>query len=859
MLGKSTGTVWLDDVKLQSGRRLEVWRRDFSGGISLVNPTEKSATVDLGGTFRKITGTQAPSVNDGSLVTAVTLAPHDGIVLLLTSAPPADTTKPSVFITAPLSGAAVSGSVALAAAASDNVGVSRVEFRVDGTLVLSDTAAPYAATWNAAAAAPGSHTITATVYDAAGNTSVATVSVTRPDTTAPGAPTGVSAVALSTTSIGVSWTASSDASGINEYRVYSGGALRATVTGTSATVTGLVPSTSYSFSVVAVDNAGNVSGNSATASATTPSLPDTTAPAAPTGVVAATLGTDSIRVSWSASSDASGIKEYRVSMNGALQVTVTGTSATVTGLAAGTSYSFSVVAVDNAGNVSGNSATASATTDPVPVDTTPPTVPTGVTATATGPTSIAVSWDSSYDLSGIKHYLVYMNGALRATVTGTSTTVTGLLPQTPYSFSVVAVDNASLANVSGYSSSVSVTTPATPVDTVAPVISVSGVANGSTYSAPVTIMFSASDAGSGLAIGQPSATLDGAQFTNGSSVSTNGLHTLVVTAVDRSGNTARHTRTFTIAEVASRVVTKVLIRGTSRIHTAVAASTAAFETSEYVVIATGYDWPDALGGSALAGALDAPILLTYQNSLPGEVAAEIARLGAKRAIVLGGPAAVSLAVEDKLKKLLGAGNVERTAGADRYETANKVAARTIALLGPAYDGTAFVATGANFPDALGASPLAVAKGWPIYLANPRWRDDAGLVAAMKAAGVTRTLVLGSANAVSSTVESRLWKLGSVTRLAGANRYDTAISVARYGVANAGLAWDKLAMATGQDFADALAGAVLQGKSDSIMLLTPTASMNSEAAAAIKINKATIREVRFLGATTGLSDSWTATD
>ncbi len=75
-----------------------------------------------------------------------------------------------------------------------------------------------------------------------------------------------------------------------------------------------------------------------------------------------------------------------------------------------------------------------------------------------------------------------------------------------------------------------------------------------------------------------------------------------------------------------RIVTKVNIRGKSRIHTAVAASSMAFETSEYVVVATGYDWPDALGGSALAGALDAPILLTYQKSLPGEVAAEIARL-----------------------------------------------------------------------------------------------------------------------------------------------------------------------------------------------------------------------------------------
>ena len=141
--------------------------------------------------------------------------------------------------------------------------------------------------------------------------------------------------------------------------MYSGGALKATVTGTSATVTGLVPSTSYSFSVVAVDNAGNVSANSATASATTLSLPDTTAPSTPTGVGATAQSTTSIGVSWTASTDASGIKEYRVYSGGALKATVTGTSATVTGLVPSTSYSFSVVAVDNAGNVSANSATAS--------------------------------------------------------------------------------------------------------------------------------------------------------------------------------------------------------------------------------------------------------------------------------------------------------------------------------------------------------------------------------------------------------------------------------------------------------------------------------------------------------------------
>ena len=59
-----------------------VWRRDYDGGIALVNPDTVAHTVTLGGTFRKINGTQARAVNNGSLVTAVTLQPRDGIVLL---------------------------------------------------------------------------------------------------------------------------------------------------------------------------------------------------------------------------------------------------------------------------------------------------------------------------------------------------------------------------------------------------------------------------------------------------------------------------------------------------------------------------------------------------------------------------------------------------------------------------------------------------------------------------------------------------------------------------------------------------------------------------------------------------------
>jgi carbon monoxide dehydrogenase subunit G len=95
------------------------------------------------------------------------------------SAPPADTTPPTVSISAPANGATVSGTVTISASASDNVGVTRVEFFVDGVLVGSDATAPYSVAWDTTQYADGSHTLTARAFDAAGNQATsAAVSVT---------------------------------------------------------------------------------------------------------------------------------------------------------------------------------------------------------------------------------------------------------------------------------------------------------------------------------------------------------------------------------------------------------------------------------------------------------------------------------------------------------------------------------------------------------------------------------------------------------------------------------------------------------------------------------------------------------
>jgi hypothetical protein len=104
-----------------------------------------------------------------------------------TVTPPADTTNPTVSITAPANAATVSGSaVSITATASDNVGVSKVEFRHGTTLLGEDTTAPYSHSWDSTAVANGSYSLTARAYDAAGNTATSsTVTVTVNNTNPP--------------------------------------------------------------------------------------------------------------------------------------------------------------------------------------------------------------------------------------------------------------------------------------------------------------------------------------------------------------------------------------------------------------------------------------------------------------------------------------------------------------------------------------------------------------------------------------------------------------------------------------------------------------------------------------------------
>jgi glycosidase/chitodextrinase len=376
------------------------------------------------------------------------------------------------------------------------------------------------------------------------------------DTTAPSVPANVSAQAQSASSITVSWTASTDNVGVTGYEVYRGSALVGSPVGTSFTDNNLTANTAYTYTVKAVDAAGNRSAASSPATATT-AAPDTQAPTAPLGVSATATSSGAALVSWTAATDNVAVTGYEVFRDGNLVGTTASTSYNDSGLVGSTSYSYTVKAYDAAGNRSdpsdppatvttpaGNSVTiyykqgftspyihyrpvggtwttapgvampaaevsgynkitiniGSATqleacfnngsgqwdsnnsqnylfgsgtwtytptgniTAGAPVGTQPdtqaPTVPQAVTATAAAAGSATISWTASSDNVAVTGYEIFRDGNLVGTTaaSATSFTNTGLASSTAYSYTVKAFDAA--GNRSAESSPASVTTPA---------------------------------------------------------------------------------------------------------------------------------------------------------------------------------------------------------------------------------------------------------------------------------------------------------------------------------------------------------------------------------------------------------------
>jgi chitodextrinase len=199
-----------------------------------------------------------------------------------TPPPSSDTQAPTISISSPTQSSTVSGTtITVLATAADNIGVSGVQFMMDGNnLGVEDTTSPYSVIWDSTQMTNGSHTLSARARDAAGNRTVSspiTVNVSNivPDITAPSMPTNLSATAFSSSQINLSWTPSTDAQGVSGYWIYRNGSPIATTTGSFYQSTGLSAETTYTYTVSAYDAADNVSAQSSSVSATTLSTSNT--------------------------------------------------------------------------------------------------------------------------------------------------------------------------------------------------------------------------------------------------------------------------------------------------------------------------------------------------------------------------------------------------------------------------------------------------------------------------------------------------------------------------------------------------------------------------------------------------------
>jgi len=344
----------------------------------------------------------------------------------------------------------------------DNVAVAGYDVIRNGTQVATGISGTSYQDTNLTANTTYIYTVSA--FDQAGNHSaqsapVSATTLPAPDTTPPTVPTNLVASSITSTTVMISWTASTDNVGVVGYKVYCDGTERATGILTNFYQdTGLTPNTTYAYTVSAYDQAGNNSAQSASVNATTSTSPDTSPPSVPTNLQASSITSTSVTISWTASTDNFGVTGYKVFRNGTQVATVTsGTSYPDTSLTPNTTYAYTVNAYDQAGNNSAQSASVNATTLP---DTTPPSVPTNLVASGITSTTVTISWTASTDNVGVTDYRVFRNGTQVGTTPGTSYQDTNLTANTTYAYTVSAYDQA--GNPSAQSAPVNATTTGTP-------------------------------------------------------------------------------------------------------------------------------------------------------------------------------------------------------------------------------------------------------------------------------------------------------------------------------------------------------------------------------------------------------------
>lgn len=290
-------------------------------------------------------------------------------------------------------------------------------------------------------------------------------------------------------------------------------------------------------------------------------------------------------------------------------------------------------------------------------------------------------------------------------------------------------------------------------------------------------------------------------------------------------------------------LTSTRISGADRYATSAAASRATHAgTVGTVFLASGENFPDALAAGPAAAQLMGSLLLSRPDGIPPGIRAEIERLAPSRIVLVGGEGALSAAVEASARQL--AADVVRIGGNDRYAVAESL----IRHVWGGGSSRAYLATGATYADALVAGPAAARVDAPVILVpgasatlpEPTRRLLIDL-------GVTSVTIAGGTGAVSAGIERAIRALTGVTavaRLAGTDRFGTAIAINR--TAFAGASAGPSYLVTGTDYPDAVSAIVPAAVANRPVFLSTPRCIHQSALSTMTSTSTT--EARLVGGT-----------
>lgn len=265
--------------------------------------------------------------------------------------------------------------------------------------------------------------------------------------------------------------------------------------------------------------------------------------------------------------------------------------------------------------------------------------------------------------------------------------------------------------------------------------------------------------------------------------------------------------------------------GDMQYDTAAAEALYSFTSSEYAIIANGITGVDALSATALAGALECPILLASFDYLPSATEQALKTLGVTKPILVGGTAVLSDEVASEVQavtggeplRLWGSGTIDTQLDIFRYGQENNL-----------WSDTCLIAQGINsYADALSFSPVAYKMKAPVFLVDTDGLLPESSQKALKSGNFTRAYVGGLQAAVAEETIPVVRGLlsgsatelnGSVVRLGGRLLYDTSAVIAKWAVDEGILSWNNAAFATGTTMTDSLAGSAVQARDNSVILL-----------------------------------------